>query len=316
MSSAAGSPGEATRGRANGHLALAAVQICFASFPIAAKIVFRDGAFTPFSLSVWRIAFGAASLLGAALLVHGRKAIPKGRDLPFLLLCSFLGVTANMALYLEGLSRSTATNAGLMMCLIPVFTFVVAAVARHETFRASRALGVLVALAGASMLQFTGGTELGPEMSREHAIGNLLMVMNTFSYAVYLVISRPLLARYPSLVVIAWVFVLAVPFAPFLARGQRLVPDAGAGTWWSLAFILVFCTSVPYLLNAFALARLRASTTAIYVYAQPLITGLSSRWVLGERATRGTLVSAACVFLGIWLVARGRERPAAAPAEA
>jgi drug/metabolite transporter (DMT)-like permease len=288
------------------------VQVCFASFPIAAKIAFKGGAFTPFSLSVWRIGFGAASLLGAAFLVHGRRAIPARRDLLFLLLCSFLGVTANMALYLEGLSRSTATNAGLMMCLIPVFTFVVAAAARHETFRASRALGVLVALAGAAMLQLSGDPELGAE----HALGNLLMVMNTFSYAVYLVISRPLLARYPSLVVIAWVFVLAVPFAPFLARGQRLVPDAEAGTWWSLAFILVFCTSVPYLLNAFALARLRASTTAIYVYAQPLITGLASRFVLGERATRGTLVSAVCVFLGIWLVARGRERPAAAPAKA
>src|SRR5689334_2886782 len=239
-------------GRAGGHLALAAVQICFASFPIAGKIVFRDGVFTPFSLSAWRIAFGAVSLLAIAVLVHGRAALPKARDLPMLALCSFLGVTANMSLYLEGLSRSTATNAGLMMCLIPVFTFVVAAVARHERFQATRALGVLVALAGASMLQFAGGPDLGGE----HAIGNLLMVMNTFSYAVYLVISRPLLARYPSIVMIAWVFVLAVPFAPFLARGERLVPDAPAATWWGLAFILVFCTSIPYLLNAFALARL------------------------------------------------------------
>ena len=298
--------------RANGHLALAAVQVLFASFPIAAKIVFRDGAFTPFSLSVWRIAFGAASLLGAAFLVHGRAALPRMRDLPMLLLCSFLGVTANMALYLEGLSRSTATNAGLMMCLIPVFTFVVAAAARQESFRASRALGVLVALAGASLLHFSGGPELG----REHALGNLLMVLNTFSYAVYLVVSRPILGRYPSLVVIAWVFVLAVPFAPFLARGEQLVPETDAGTWWALAFILVFCTSMPYLLNAFALARLRASTTAIYVYAQPLITGLSSRWILGERATRGTLLSAILVFVGIWLVARGKERPAPAAAEA
>jgi len=303
---------EAGSSRTSGHVALGVVQICFASFPIAGKLVFRDGAFTPFSLSAWRIGFGAASLLVAALSVHGRAAIPKARDLPMLALCSFLGVTANMALYLEGLSRSTATNAGLMMCLIPVFTFVVAAAFRYERFHASRALGVLVALAGAAMLQCAGGPELGPE----HALGNLLMVMNTFSYAVYLVISRPLLSRYPSMVLIAWVFVLAVPFAPFLARGERLVPDAPAATWWGLAFILVFCTSVPYLLNAFALARLRASTTATYVYAQPLITGIGGRIVLGERATGGTFLSAACVFLGIWLVARGRERPAAAPAEA
>ena len=34
-----------------------------------------------------------------------------------------LGVTANMLLYLEGLARSSAIEATLVMCLIPVFTF-------------------------------------------------------------------------------------------------------------------------------------------------------------------------------------------------
>jgi drug/metabolite transporter (DMT)-like permease len=275
-------------------------------------VAFREGAFTPFSISVWRIGFGAASLLAIALLRHGRAAIPRRRDLPVLLLCSFLGVTANMALYLEGLSRSTATNAGLMMCLIPVFTFAIAAAARHERFQPSRAVGVLVALFGVSMLHWAEA----PELAREHGLGNLLMVLNTLSYATYLVISRPLLARYPPLVLIAWVFVLAVPFAPWLARGERLLPQAGAGAWWALAFILVFPTSVAYLLNTFALARLRASTTAMYVYVQPLITGLGSRIVLGEQLTRGTVLSAACVFVGIWLVARGRDRAAPAPAGA
>ena len=300
----------ASRERLRGHLALGVVQICFALFPIAGKVAFRDGAFTPFSIAVWRIGFGAASLLAIAVLRHGRAAFPKLRDLPILCLCSFLGVTANMALYLEGLSRSTATNAGLMMCLIPVFTFTIAAAAGHERFQPSRAMGVLVALVGASMLHWAEA----PELAREHGLGNLLMVLNTLSYAIYLVISRPLLSRYPPLVVIAWVFVLAVPFAPFLARGERLVPDVGAGAWWAVAFILVFPTSVAYLLNTFALARLRASTTAMYVYVQPLITGIGSRIVLGEKVTRGTAISAVCVFAGIWLVARGRDR--AAPAGA
>jgi drug/metabolite transporter (DMT)-like permease len=307
------SAGEGTSDeRLRGHAALLVVQVCFALFPVAAKVAFRDGAFTPFSMGVWRIGFGAASLLAVAVLRRGRAAFPRLRDLPILLLCSFLGVTANMALYLEGLSRSTATNAGLMMCLIPVFTFTIAAAVRHERFQPARALGVLVALAGASMLHWAEA----PELAREHGLGNFLMVLNTLSYATYLVISRPLLRRYPPVVVIAWVFVLAVPFAPWLARGQVLLPQAGPSAWWALAFVLVFPTSVAYLLNTFALARLRASTTAIYVYLQPLITAAGSRVVLGEKPTRATVLSAACVFAGIWLVARGRDRAAPAPARA
>ena len=297
------------------HLALLVVQICFALFPVFAKDAFVDGAFTPFSIAVWRIAFGAVSLLGVAAVLHRRAVLPRVRDLPALFVLSFLGVTANMALYLEGLSRSTATNAGLMMCLIPVFTFVIAAVTKQEAFVPMRGLGVLVALAGASMLFWAEA----PELVRAHGVGNALMVLNTLSYALYLVGSRPLLARYPPIVLIAWVFVLAVPFAPYLARGEVLVPDAPARTWWALAFILVFPTSIAYLLNAWALARVRASTTAMYVYSQPLITGVVARFHLGEQMTRGTAVSAAFVFAGIWLVARnrgGKSGGSTAPARA
>jgi len=298
--------------RLAGHSALVLVQILFALFPVFGRALFEGGAFSPFAIAVWRIGFGAASLLAIAFLMHGRRAWPRARDLPILLVCSILGVTANMTLYLEGLSRSTATNAGLMMCLIPVFTFAIAAAVKQEVFQVSRALGVLVALAGAGLLVWAEE----PDLAREHGLGNLLMAMNTLCYAVYLVVSRPVLARYPAIVLIAWVFALAVPFAPFLARGVDLVPEAPQKAWWALAFILVFPTSVAYLLNAWALARVRASTTAMYIYAQPLVTGVVSRIFLGEKLSRGTIASAVCIFAGIWLVARRRGAPAPAAAEA
>jgi len=290
------------------------VQVCFALFPIFAKFAFGRGgsggagAFTPFSITVWRIAFGSASLLGAAFLLHGRAALPRPRDLPALFACSFLGVTANMALYLEGLSRSTATNAGLMMCLIPVFTFAIAAATKQEPFERRRALGVLVVLVGAALLQGHAPHEI--------VVGNGLMVLNTLCYAIYLVTSRPLLARYPPLVLIAWVFALGLPFAPWFARGQTLVPAAPATAWWAFGLILVFATSLPYMLNAWALARVRASTTAIFIYLQPLITAAAGTFVLGERPGRRTLGSALFVFAGMWLVARCARTDAPEPAGA
>lgn len=301
------------RGDLAGHLALAFVQTCFGLFPIFGKLAFEAGAFTPSSITAWRMLFGAASLLAVAFALHGRAALPKLSDLPILLLGSFLGVTANMALYLEGLSRSTATNAGLMMCLIPVYTFAIAAAAKQERFEASRAAGVLVALLGASMLYWAER----PELARAHGVGNLLMALNTLSYAGYLVLTRPLFRRYPPIVLIAWVFALSVPFVPFFMRGEIMVPAAAsARAWGSLAFILLFPTSIAYFLNAFALSRLRASTTAMYVYVQPLITGVAGALILGEELSRGVVVSSVLVFAGIWLVARKKVRPEPAPAGA
>jgi len=231
--------------------------------------------------------------------VHGRGAIPKVRDLPLLFVASLLGVTLNMVLYLEGLARSTPTNAALMMGLIPVFTFAIAACARQESVSAARLLGVAIALLGASSRFWAER----PDLVREHAFGNLLMAANALCYSGYFVISRPLLRRYPPLVVIAWVFALSVPFVPIFAHGENFFPEtATAAHWRALAFILVFPTVIAYVLNVYALSMLSASTTAIYIYIQPLITASASALILAEELTPAMLISALLVFAGIWLV--------------
>lgn len=299
----------AERGRVQGHLALIVVQFCFGLFPVFGKWALEPGGFAPTALAAWRMVVGAIVLFSIALFAHGRRAIPALLDLPLLFVASILGVTANMVLYLEGLDRSTPTNAALMMGLIPVFTFVIAAFAKQETFARWRVAGIVIALFGASMRFWAEA----PELVSAHAVGNLLMAANALCYSGYFVVSRPLLRRIPPLVVIAWVFLLSLPFVPFLAHGDVLVPDrASPRAWEGLVFTLVFPTVIAYLLNIVALSRLSASTTAIYIYVQPLITATASWIVHGEVVTTGMLVSALFVFPGIWLVARRPKPPLAA----
>jgi drug/metabolite transporter (DMT)-like permease len=248
---------------------------------------------------------GAAALLVLAFALQGRRALPPMRDMGRLLAGSLLGVTLNMVLYLEGLARSTPTNAALIMGLIPVFTFAIAVLARQERIAAMRMAGIVVALVGASSRFWAER----PELARGHALGNLLMVGNAACYSGFFVVTRPLLARHPPIVVIAWVFALSVPFVPIFAHGETFVPSTlTASHWKALAFILIFPTVLAYVLNTIALARLSASTTAIYIYMQPLITATASFLILGEEMTPAMFAAAALVFAGIWLVSRP-QRP-------
>ena len=303
-----------------GHAALVVVQLCFGLFPVFGLLAMDPAhGFEALGVASWRILGGtlALGLLGAWR--HGRDYLPPRAEWGKLLLLALFGIVLNQGLFLIGLSRSTATNAGLIICLVPVFTFTVAALARQEVFQWTRALGVAFALAGTAPLIFSGGAEfLG-----DYAFGNLLMVANALCYSIYLVLSKPLTARYPALLVIAWVYLFSVPFVPlFLARGSMApAPGATAAVWGSLAYVLVFATVLGYLLNVFALARVRASTTAVYVYVQPLITGVASYYLLEERLSPGMLRAAVLLFIGIALVSRrpraGRElrTPAAASPE-
>lgn len=300
------SAGEAreTFRRTSGHLALVCTQLCFGLFPIFGRWVFAPGGFTPLAVAGWRVLSGGLVLGALAFAVHGRRAWPARQDLPRMAVCALLGVVLNQALFLEGLRRSTAVNAGLIMCLIPVFTLLLATLARLEQFDWVRALGVAIALLGALPLLLARGVSL----TEGHGLGNLLMVVNTLAYSGYIVVSKPLLGRYPALVVIAWVYLLSTLSVPFFALGGPMGPaqDSSPQVMWSLAYILVFPTSVGYLLHTFALSRVRASTTAIYVYLQPMITGTASYLLLGEAWDRGTVPAAVALAVGIWLITRRR----------
>ena len=287
--------------RARGHAALFAVQLCFGLFPIAGRFVFESGAFTPYALAAWRMTFGGVVFFLIALALHGRGVWPGWRELPALFVLSLLGVSVNQVLYLNGLERSTAVNAGVLMCLIPVFTFLLAALVRQEKFSALRGIGVLISFGGA-FIWYLGER---PALVSEYAFGNFLMVVNTFCYSVYLVASRPVLRRIPTLVFMAWVFLFAALCSPLVAVGEDLVPAGAApSAWWALAYMLVFPTALGYLLNMYALRRLRASTIGIYVYLQPLFAGVAGVFLLGEEVTPALWAAGVAIFIGIYLVAR------------
>lgn len=286
-----------------GHLALVAVQVCYGLLPYF--VLRATPTFHPLAIVVWRIGFGAVVLTGLAAWRHPGRLLPARGDVPRILLCGLLGVILNQGLAVSGIARTTSVNAGLLMPLIPVFAFGLAILARQETFVPVRFLGLLCALVGALLLLFA--RKGAPDLAARHLTGNLMIATNCLSFAGFLVLSRSLVRRFPAIVVTAWVYLVGLAATPLLAHGVDLVPVAAtAEIWGSLAYILVFPTLTAYVLNAYALKRVGASTTAIYVLLQPVIAGLVGAAFLHERIDRHHAVSAAFLFVGIWLVARPR----------
>jgi len=269
------------------------------------KLAMEPGAFAPRAVLAWRLAIGSAVLLGFAVWRHGRAAFPGPRDLLALAALSVLGITVNQWLFLEGLSRSTAVNAGLLITIIPVATLVLAALGRQERLTTRRVVGVALAVAGVAWLFLRGGATVG---GRDTRVGDLMMVGNAVSYSAYLVVAKPVLRRLPQAVVLAWVFVFGALGLPWIAGGVEWLPaGAGAVAWWALAGVVVGPTLFSYLGNIVVLSRIHASTTAAYVMLQPLIAASLGIAVLGERPDPALLVTAACVLPGLWLVSTPRR---------
>lgn len=275
-----------------------AVQLCFGVFPVLGKVAME--AFEPRAVLVWRLLAGSGVLLACALVVHGRAALPAGRDLARLLGLSLLGVIVNQLLFLEGLSRSTAVNAGLLMTVIPVVTVGLSAALGRERLGPRRLAGLALSVAGVGVLFAGRGASVGGADTRA---GDLLMTVNAVSYAVYLVLAKPVLARLPQLVVVAWLFLFGALLVPWFTLATAWAPPAaGARHWMALAGVLLFPTVLAYLLNTIVLARTHAGTTAVYIMLQPFVAAILGIVVLGERPEPAIGLTAACVLAGLWLV--------------
>ncbi len=287
---------------------LIGVQVCFGIFPWLGKVAMES--FEPRAVLVWRLFVGAAVLLLLAARLHGRAALPAPRDLGRLFVLSLLGVTLNQSLFLEGLARSTAVNAGLLMTVIPVATVALAALVGQERATRRQVVGIALSVAGVAWLFLGRGAHIGAES----LTGDLLMTANAVSYSAYLVFARPVAARLPQPVVIAWVFLFGALTVPFLAWDVPWWPaEAGGRQLAALGGVLLFPTVLAYLGNIVVLARAGANVTAAYVMLQPVLAALLGIGVLGEQPEPSLLVTAAGVLAGLWLVStKGRRRPVAA----
>lgn len=288
---------------------LVLTQVGFGVFPILGKLALES--FTPRAVLVWRVLVASTVMLAIAALRHGRAAFPGPRDLGALLVLSVLGVMVNQYLFLEGLFRSTAVNAGLLVTIIPVATLGVAVLLRQERLTLRRQAGMLLSIAGVAWLFLHRGADVGGGTF----VGDVMLTINCLSYSIYLVLAKPVLARLPHLVVIAWVFVFAALVLPWFALDVAWVPPgADARHWLALCGVLLFPTLLAYLLNTIVLARTRASTTAAYILLQPFVSAALALLWLGERPEPEIGPTAICVIAGLWLVSLpGRPAPVIAP---
>lgn len=279
------------------HAALITVQLLFALWPVAGASLLHY--MTPAALVGVRLMLGAPIL--AALAKLHREKLPRTRDLVRLAGLGALGISVNQILFVEGLSRSGPVNASIAVLLIPPFTVGAALLLGRERFVWSRAVGVAIALAGGAMLvraeRFDGARMLG----------NLMLVGNTASYGVYLVLARATVARLGALRTVAWVMVLggleALPFTvmPTLAVDWANLPPAA---WGAVAFVVLGPTVLTYLLNAWALSRAQSSLVAAYVYAQPPIAALASWWLLDILPGGRVVLAGAIIVVGLALATR------------
>jgi len=288
------------------HAALAGAQVGFSLFPILGKLAL--GAIPPLLFAFLRVS-SAALLLDLLRRASGSETIRAG-DRRRLFLYGLLGVSFNQVLFILGLFYTTAINTTILTATIPVFTLAAAVALGRERLAPRPAIGILLAGAGALALLNAQRFDWSSDAFR----GDLLLLANSTSYSLYLVLSRPILAHYRVVTFTAAVFrygavLIALVAIPEILRFHpAAVPPLA---WVCLAGVVLLCTVIPYLLNSWALARTHASRVAFYVFLQPLLSTVLAVAILRETLTPKTLLAALLILAGLaTTLVRGARLPA------
>jgi drug/metabolite transporter (DMT)-like permease len=281
--------------RAAVHVALLFVQIAFGSLAVEGKLAMspRFGVSPP-ALAMARI-LGGALVFAPLALAQGGPRVRALRDVAELTLLALFGVVLNQALFLAGLRQTSPVSATLLIATIPVFTVVIAALAGRERLRLRGAAGIALALTGALALS-------GFALPRR---GDAMVMLNSASYAIYIVFSKRALARLGPMTVITWVFGAgAVLFAPI--GGRALLAEAPAWpptTVALVAFIVLVPTAFAYSVNAWALARATPALVTVYVYFQPLVVVALAWAQLDQPPEPRAVLAGLFILAGVGLVA-------------
>ena len=261
----------------------------------------------PYGFIVLRVG-GAAILFWLISIFYRSEKIDK-KDWPRIIACACFGMVINMLMFFKGLSLSTPINSSVVITISPVLLLILSAIFLKERITLRKSIGIGLGLAGALVL-ILFGLKIQPN-APNIPLGNLLFIINATSYSIYLIIVKPLVAKYSSITLMKLFFLFAIiinlpiGYSEFVAVDWFNLPFDAI---WKLAFVVVVTTFLTYLFNIYALKQLSPSTIGAFIYLQPVLAVLFAVLVGADTLTPLRILAAALIFLGVYLSSRKPRR--------
>ncbi len=259
----------------------------------------------PFAVNVSRVCVALALFWLLLLLKPSRAGIDK-KDIPRFLICGLCGVGINQIFFIKGASLTSPINVSLLALSTPIAITIIAAWLLKERLTLNKILGLLLGISGAATLIFSRASNA---TGNDMLLGDVFIILNAISYAFYLVLVRPLMARYSPIHVTRWVFLFGALIIVPIGLKDFMNTNWSAfqlSHWFSLAFVVFGATFIAYLFVVYGISKLGASTTGTYVYTQPVFATLTAMVFFNEELNFIKIIAAILIFSGVFLANKKR----------
>jgi len=253
----------------------------------------------PLAFNGVRVALAGLALLLVTRLQH--LELPPRRQVWALLALGVLGNGVYQVLFVEGISRTRAGNAALVMAATPVLIAFLGRLRGVEKVHARGYLGIALSVAGIGVVM--SGTAAA-KVGDASLLGDLFILGCSATWAAYTVLLKPYThhvdgVQVSALTMIGGAVPLCLVAAPSIGRTAWTALPYEA--WLAITYSGLFALVIAYLIWYRGIKLIGPTRTSMYSNLQPIFAVLVAWVALGEVPTAAQGVGAAAVAGGLLL---------------
>lgn len=250
-----------------------------------------------------RVAIAAVALV--IVVVAMREKWPARRDTIALLLLGVLGNGLYQWFFIEGIARTRAGDAALVLAASPAFMAIIGRIFGVERVTRRKVLGIGASLFGMALVVF-GSSKADAAAQHDVATlaGNMLVLAACLCWALYTVLLKPYTERVAgvplsALTMVGGAIPLLAVSMPYIATTPW--PSLPASGWGALLYSGLLALVVAYLFWYRGVRVLGPTRSAMYSNLQPVVALVVAWLALGEKPTLVQVVGAVAIMIGLLL---------------
>lgn len=256
----------------------------------------------PMSLGFLRFALSTLVFFAIRPLLKDRQ-MPDAKGMAHIALTGFLGTTLYFAAENYGVALLPASTSSLIVGSFPAMALALECLIDKVRPQPLKVTGIALAFLGVAVLALGESSSGGRDM----LLGSIILMLGGLCWSLYNFVMRLVMGKYSTLTITTWQTLFgALGFIPFMLVEGLPTQLPSPSAWAALAYLVLGCTVVGFVLYNWGLKELEPSTATSLSNLIPVFGLVLSALILHEQISVQQLIGGTIVVVGIVLSTQER----------
>ncbi len=242
--------------------------------------------------------------------MHSRPGLQR-RDWGVVLVAAVIGVPVQFLLQFEGLARTTASHAALMIGTAPVLVAIAAFVFLRERLRPVAWIALIASTLGVALIVMHTGGANAAATAQPTLVGDVLVLVSMFAAVIWILVNKKLMANHSPIAVSGVITIVGtVVLAVWVIARDGLPPRthlAAEHTGLAVAALGFIATTLSTVLWNWGLAHTDAGKAGAFINLEPVVGAILGVWLLHESLAATAVIGGTLIVGGALVVGLQRE---------